>query len=89
MSHPRGGGDETGGSGTAMATSTAITTGDRDWRSLLLAFYGVYNRERMGDVDEILGRYKGQVGRGARCSAHLTPAHAPPFRVDTFCACPC
>jgi hypothetical protein len=70
-----------------MATSTAATTGDRDWRSLLLAFYGVYNRERMGDVDEILGRYKGQVGGDARCSARLTPAHAPSFR--DICACTC
>ncbi len=33
----------------------------KDWRSRLVEFYGVYNRDKLNEVDGILERYKGQV----------------------------
>ncbi len=95
MSHPRGGGDD----GGISAPGTMATAGDaasafgsqgaavqRDWRALLLAFYAVHNRERMGEVDDILARFRGKVrGRGRKRGGGVGGT-ACPFTV-AVCAC--
>lgn len=94
MSHPRGGGDD----GGISAPGTMATTGDaasafgsqgsavqRDWRTLLLAFYAVHNRERMGEVDDILARFRGKVrGRGRKRGGGV--GGAPPPHSRLLCA---
>ena len=71
------------------------------WRDRLTAFYQVYNREKLSDVDDILERYKGQVcgwwarwcprddgwrGLRARCTVRwLSAVPVPVSSASTMC----
>jgi chromosome segregation ATPase len=48
-----------------MASEDAHEADEPDWRSRLIAFYAVYNQEKLMDVGSILEKYRGKV----RCAA--------------------